>query len=537
MSAPGIQRASVGAPVFFFQRRRLRGAVGGGGVLAARMIVSTVSRRKTKSTRCSAGAKSSAPGASAGSVPAQHASAPDAGAPAAPAPAALDQLSYRTLFTSAPVGILLCESSGRVLDINPILVSLFDFESAETARKVNALRYKPWQVCGLSACIERCAARNQPLVSEGLCLTDGGYDIYLRYYLTPIQASPDAPPYVQCIVADLTSFKDTENKLRQLYAYFNGIVSSISPIATVDSQFTIRYVNGPFRKEFSPDQEPVGRSLFAVLKLNRTDRRKVIENIENQTSPGNAELTHDRRRIVGYSVFHFGEEIGLILKDITQIKRLERRVSALNSRLLEAQETERQAVASELHDSVGQMILAAKLNFTAYERNPERSRERFQVGLELIDRASQELREIYTNLFPQALNDLGLEAAVRWYAKNFLELKDIETDLRMNLTRKLSREAQTNLFRIIQEIFTNIVKHSRADRVQLELTDRDSLVLLSVQDNGAGFSPEKVRLKSRGFGLYTIQRRVDDLGGTMSLDSQPGAGVRFAIEIPITEAS
>jgi two-component system, NarL family, sensor kinase len=522
VSAARIRRAGVGASVFFFQRGGLRGAVGGGGFVAARKIVSTVSRRKTKPERSSS---------------AEPAPESAASAPAAPAHAALDQLSYRTLFTSAPVGILLADAEGRVLDINPILISLFDFESADAARNVNALRYKPWQVCGLSACIERCAAKNQPLVSEGLCLTDGGYDIYLRYYLTPIQFAPGAPPYVQCIVADLTSFKDTENKLRQLYAYFNGIVSSISPIATIDAQYKIRYVNEPFRKEFSPEKEPVGCSLFSVLKLNRTDRRKLSENVENHRLPGNAELTHDRRRIIGYSVFHFGEEIGLILKDITQIKRLERRVSALNSRLLEAQETERQAVASELHDSVGQMILAAKLNFTAYERNPERSRERFQVGLELIDRASQELREIYTNLFPQALNDLGLEAAVRWYAKNFLELKEIETDLHMNLSRKLSREAQTNLFRIIQEIFTNIVKHSRADRVQLELTDRDSLVLLSVQDNGAGFSPEKVRLKSRGFGLYTIQRRVDDLGGTMSLDSQPGAGVRFAIEIPITEAS
>ncbi len=175
MSSAGFERARFGAPVFFFQRRRLRGAVGGGGHLAARKIVSTVSRRKTKSSRRSAGPKDLASGAPADSPPAS----------AAPAQNALDQLSYRTLFASAPVGILLCDSGGRVLDINPILVSLFDFESAEAARKVNALRYKPWQVCGLSACIERCVAKNQPLVSEGLCLTDGGYDIYLRYYLTP----------------------------------------------------------------------------------------------------------------------------------------------------------------------------------------------------------------------------------------------------------------------------------------------------------------------------------------------------------------
>ena len=105
-------------------------------------------------------------------------------------------------------------------------------------------------------------------------------------------------------------------------------------------------------------------------------------------------MAERKEKVFGYSVFRFANEIGIILKDITETKKLQKKVLNLHSQLLKLQENERQNIARDLHDSVGQTILAAKLNFSAFEKDPVKMRECFSVGLNLIDKASQELREI-----------------------------------------------------------------------------------------------------------------------------------------------
>lgn len=160
-------------------------------------------------------------------------------------------------------------------------------------------------------------------------------------------------------------------------------------------------------------------------------------------------------------------------------------------------------------------------------------KERFAAGLSLIDRASKELRDLYTRLYPSVLTDLGLEAAIRWYSKHFLDVKGIDVDLKIDLEAKMGRTVETHLFRIVQELFTNVVKHSGADRVHLRLTNQDDRVRLVLEDDGRGFSPEAVRLKLRGFGLDNIRRRVDDMEGTVKIISVPGGGTSFDILVPL----
>ena len=123
-----------------------------------------------------------------------------------------------------------------------------------------------------------------------------------------------------------------------------------------------------------PDQE-------SFREYVEESRHYQVENCEFRTGD----------RIYGYTIFRIEDRIGVILKDISRLKRLERKVARLHSRLLNLQERERQVVASELHDGVGQTILAAKLNFTSYEKDPATFQDRFPAGLKLIDRASQEI--------------------------------------------------------------------------------------------------------------------------------------------------
>lgn len=464
-----------------------------------------------------------------------------------------------------------------MLDTNPVLSALFDLPADITNQPRGGwslLEYEPFQECGIPAFFHRVLAEGRPFVSEGACTTAGGDRIHVRYFLNPLDAtgvvtgvdntSPDTINEIQCIVLDLTGLTGTAREVRKIYARFDSIVSNISPVVTLDGDYRIQFANRTFRQEFLTDPEPrsrsrsksksslesnlepnstttdaeqpgvEGRSLFDIFSMSRAHADVLRANVEESSERvvENCEF-RSRGRIVGYTIFRFGEQIGLILKDISRIKKLEEKVVRLHSRLLHLQERERQLVARELHDGVGQTILAAKLNFTSYEKNPEQFQDRFPVGLDLIDRASQELRDLYTRLYPSVLNDLGLEAAIRWYSKVFLEIKNIDVELDIQLKLKIPRPVQTHLFRIVQELFTNIVKHSGAARVRLQMEDLEGDVQLIVKDDGRGFSPDAVRLNLRGFGLDNIRRRVDDLDGTLRITAEAGQGTRFEITVPV----
>ena len=458
-----------------------------------------------------------------------------------------------------------------MLEINPVLAALFDLPPGDGAVPVvalNLLEYPPFRECGIPDFFHRALAEGRPFISEGTCTTAGGDRIHVRYFMNPMDASgavvssgapldPATIDRIQCIVVDLTGLTGTAREVRRIYARFDSIVSNISPVVTLDGDYRIQFANRTFLHEFlnSPapsggraangEHDPAaaldvdlsgieGRSLFDIFSMSRAHADALRANVEESSKRvvENCEFKSGGR-ILGYTIFRFGEQIGLILKDISRIKKLEEKVVRLHSRLLHLQERERQLVARELHDGVGQTILAAKLNFTSYEKSPEKFRDRFPVGLDLIDRASQELRDLYTRLYPSVLNDLGLEAAIRWYSKVFLEIKNIDVELDIHLTLKIPRPVETHLFRIVQELFTNVVKHSGAARVRLLLENNVSDVRLIVKDDGRGFKPDEVRLNLRGFGLDNIRRRVDDLDGTLRITAAQGEGTCFEISVPV----
>ena len=313
--------------------------------------------------------------------------------------------------------------------------------------------------------------------------------------------------------------------------YFDSLMASMSPLVTVDARLRVRFVNKPFLSEFRARKSRVsGRIIFDVLRLGARDQMAFRRNIgEARIRPVQNCEFRLRDQIYGYTMFTFEHETGIILKNITNIKRLERRVASLHSQLLRLQEIERQRLAGELHDGVGQTILAAKLNFVSFAKDRRRWR-RLAAGLDLIDRASQELRDIYTNLYPATLRDLGLEAAVRGFAPGFLEVNRCELHMHFGVG-KLPAEVEISLFRMIQEMLTNIVKHAGATRVSLAVESTDQAVTLSVADNGIGFSPEEAKLHGGGFGLENIRRRCLDLEGSLEIASGP-TGTRIVVRVP-----
>ena len=318
----------------------------------------------------------------------------------------------------------------------------------------------------------------------------------------------------------------------------SDLLAFISPLIALDERQIIRYVSPTFLNEFSIKKDvAVGKTLEEVLPWEEQSVTALLTDVRRFQSVGTSRLDNREieagNRIYGYSLFALKNGLALMIKDISEIRRLEAEVDLLHSRLLRVQEEERQRIAAELHDGVGQTILAAKINLVSAKKHPDRGS--FDQGVELIDQASQELREIYSNLFPNSLREIGLQAAINRLVRSFLEPRGCEVVQMVEIQREIPDSISVPLFRMCQEIFTNIVRHAGAKKVEVLLEDTGDALVLQVKDNGKGFSVadlKKRSLEKGGFGLMNLKRRAEDLDGIFGFLSTPGEGTEVSVVLP-----
>jgi len=199
-------------------------------------------------------------------------------------------------------------------------------------------------------------------------------------------------------------------------------------------------------------------------------------------------------------------------------------------------EDERKRIAREVHDELGQNMLALRLDVaTLHARAGDRHpllKERAGAALDHIDATLKSIRTIMNNLRPPVL-DLGLQAAIDWQVKQFERRNGIPCDLATNDEGQEVADAQaTAVFRILQESLNNIGRHARATQVRVELRVDDKQLWMAIQDNGIGMSPSD-RRKVRRFGLIGMQERVAMLGGELRIESKPGQGTLLQMSIPM----
>jgi len=195
-------------------------------------------------------------------------------------------------------------------------------------------------------------------------------------------------------------------------------------------------------------------------------------------------------------------------------------------RLLGAGEEERRRIARELHDEISQLLAVIQLSLTDVpEETPALTKAR-----NLLGKTQREVHRIIYDLRPSILDDLGLAAAVRWYAKNYLRSQGLEVHLEVEEGLDLPAEVEIPVFRIYQEIVTNILRHSQAEDVSIELYTRDSRLVLAVEDDGIGFSPE---VRPPGAGITGMRERADLIGASLKIDSEPGLGTQVLLEVSL----
>src|SRR5450759_2332284 len=218
--------------------------------------------------------------------------------------------------------------------------------------------------------------------------------------------------------------------------------------------------------------------------------------------------------------------------------RDERRAELLK-RFLSAQERERMRIARELHDATCQTIAALSFRLeSALGELPEGgTRASLEEVKGLAGRALDDLHRVIFDLRPSILDDLGLLAAVRWYAARHIEPLGIAVRCEFeDVESRVPKDVATAVFRIVQEALLNVARHAKAENVLLQIAADEKRLLIEIEDDGQGFDPKRVELPletGRGLGLLGMRESVEILGGKMSLDSAPGNGAHITLEIPI----
>jgi PAS domain S-box-containing protein len=226
--------------------------------------------------------------------------------------------------------------------------------------------------------------------------------------------------------------------------------------------------------------------------------------------------------------------------DITEQKRHQAQITALNERLMQAQEEERTRIAGELHDGVLQQITSVSLLLGAvrYEAPPDSEVNKEIGGLQRrLIQVGTDIRRLSHELHPAVLQEGGLPDALSAYCEEFSKTRGIPVTCEADESAKeLSRGAGLVLYRIAQEALGNVAKHAQAKHVQVRLKRSSGRVRLTVSDDGVGCAPDQAR-EVGGLGLVNMRERVRQLKGAFEFRSEPGRGTTVTAEVPFRPAS
>ena len=288
----------------------------------------------------------------------------------------------------------------------------------------------------------------------------------------------------------------------------------------------------------------IAPSEWASVRAITAGQTSLNELIDIETHSGEAKTIQNSAAPVRNAE---GQIVGAVIvnDDVTERVRAEEalkesaeRLQQLSRRLLAVQEEERRHLSRELHDEFGQLLATVTLHLQAAKSSAGAvAQPRLDESIALLQRAGTQVRSLALELRPMLLETAGLDATLRRLAEQHQQRTGIPTQV-VGHVGEVSGEVAIAAFRVVQEALTNVVRHAKARHVRIELGAGDAAIELAVADDGAGFDVTRTleRAPGRGnLGLLGMRERVQLLGGSLAIDSQPRRGTRISVSLPLGE--
>lgn len=272
---------------------------------------------------------------------------------------------------------------------------------------------------------------------------------------------------------------------------------------------------------------------FVMSKKIITPLKK-LQKASEQVGEGNYDISLQVSSLdeIGFLTDTFNN---MTLKLKKQTKELEEEKTRRLSSLIDGQEIERQRISRELHDGLGQFLIAIKLKLENIINTEQSCKVPLLDVQQMFDTTIDEIRKISDNLMPSILKELGLETALRNLCKMMAQASNTDIQFEsLPLKKKFDERINTYLYRISQEALNNVVKHSVATEVRIQLLELRKHIELIIEDNGKGFDFNN-DFKSKGNGIYNMRERASILGGTFELKSNKNSGTTITVKIPLYE--
>lgn len=273
---------------------------------------------------------------------------------------------------------------------------------------------------------------------------------------------------------------------------------------------------------------------IAAVVVDVTDRKRAEEDLrssEEQLRRSNVELDErvaERTQKLTLSERHLTDMVALAESRAEQMR-------SLATDLSRAEQQERKRIAYELHDQIQQILVAAKMRIEmiGLDRRTEQLPQQIRTAAALVDEAIDATRALAVELAPPILGEIGLSQGLEWLASRFAEQHDLVVDLDLQEEANPKSEAMRDLlFRIARELLLNVSKHSGTKTAAMTLRLETGQIVLAVQDEGAGFDIARLAVPSPTFGLLDMRVRLEQVGGTLRIDSATAKGTRVVATVP-----
>ena len=449
---------------------------------------------------------------------------------------------YQSIVEAQTEMICRLNPNGTVLFENMAFHRFFKHKQAVDAARFVTL-FPPDELESCEKKLGGLSASSPTVTCEMRNYDEAGRLVWQEWSVTAFFGSSGVLLGYQAVGTDITNRKMAEEALAASEARWRSVFNHADDlIVTVNTDGYILSIN-----EYAGiprGQKWAGRKIDEVLKPENSRRvMQLLNTVVVNSSPLKTEL---EILIDGGGKTTFGVALSPIMhgkrvisavciaRDITETKRFEKRTKEV---LIEGQEKERMRVSQELHDGLGQLFTAIKLNLQQIRASiPNSSENALLEGVEMLESnigvAITEVKNISRNLMPDVLWQFGLKPAIEDLIDKLKASTDVNLSLEMvKMNNRFSNDLEKALFRICQELINNSIRHGKSENIYVQFINHENTIMLMVEDDGVGFDLSQV---SSGSGLQNIRSRVEVFEGLVEIDSSVGKGTVTTIEIPLT---